>query len=70
MLPAVPSTTVPPAFSLYSTLSYWYLRICTTVYAQSTFLCIPDNTQCGAILHATTGVLELSLADNVASCFL
>lgn len=39
-------------------------------YVQSPLLCISNNTQRGAILHATTRVLELSLAYDIAACLL
>ena len=63
VLPAVPSTTVPPGFNL-SRVRDWRGNQGRN-YAQAELLRILDYAQRRAILHTPSRVLELGLAVDV-----
>lgn len=66
VLPAVPSTTVPPGFSLTSLLAPGF----TTMKAsnsQSLLLSVLDDPKRRPVFHTPAWVLPLSLTQNLAS---
>jgi hypothetical protein len=67
VLPAVPSTTVPPGFSLERNVSHHTRTTDTGMYAQAEFLRIRDEAERSTVLYAPARVLELGLAVDVAA---
>lgn len=62
VLPAVPSTTVPPGFILNINVTMQPVNHNDLGYSPTLLLCITNDTKRSSIFHTTTWILELGFA--------